>query len=214
MCIRDSIGESQPTILNCLVGRGNEKVSIEEAMIPITPFLSLVPSSLSLSTLEVKLHLENRRVEKLKALLSPIRDNWDLIVIDTNPSASLLNINALLAADELCVVCATDFLSVTGLKQLFQIIRDLQEDFDDFGPEIRVIPNLFDMREAIAQESLGILRQGYGKYLTNTVVRKNVDLKEAQKGAQAVWIYNRRSPAAEDIISLTDELVREAAHGD
>jgi chromosome partitioning protein len=203
------ISDSCPTILNCMIGKGDDKMSIEEVIQPITPFLSLIPASLSLSTLEAKLHSENRRVEKLQLMLGKIRDQWDLIVIDTNPSASVLNINALLAADELCVVCATDFLSVTGLKQLFEIIKDLQEDFDSFGPSVRVIPNLFDVREAIAQESLGVLRQSYRTMLTNTVVRKNVDLKEAQKDAQAVWLYNRKSPAAEDIIALTDELMRE-----
>jgi chromosome partitioning protein len=208
------VNDSCPTILNCMIGKGEDKMSIEEVIQPITPFLSLIPASLSLSTLEAKLHTENRRVEKLQLQLAKIRDQWDLIVIDTNPSASILNINALLAADELCVVCATDFLSVTGLKQLFEIIKDLQEDFQNFGPSVRVIPNLFDVREAIAQESLGVLRQSYREILTNTVVRKNVDLKESQKDAQAVWLYNRKSPAAEDIIALTDELIREDASDD
>ncbi|MBF0441390.1 MAG: ParA family protein [Oligoflexales bacterium] len=205
----DEISDNCPTILNCLIGRGEEKRDIEDVAIPVTPFLSLVPSNLSLSSIEMKLQNDHRRAEKLRALLDPIRKKWDLIIIDTNPSASLLNVNAILAADELCVVCATDFLSVTGLKQLFEIINDLAEDFEDFGPNIRIIPNLFDVREAIAQESLGVLRQSYGSYLTNTVVRKNVDLKEAQKIAQAVWLYNRKSPAAEDIIALTNELITE-----
>lgn len=209
----NEVSDSVPTILNCLIGRGEDKVSIEKTIIELTPFLSLIPSSLSLSSIEIKLHSEHRRVEKLQALLEPIRKDWDLIIIDTNPSASLLNINALLAADELCVVCATDFFSVTGLKQLFEIYKDLQEDFKEFGPMVRVIPNLFDVREAIAQEALGVLRQNYGSILTNTVVRKNVDLKEAQKVAQAVWLYNRKSSAAEDIIALTDELISEGDNG-
>lgn len=205
----DDVAEEKPTILNCLVGKGSEKLDISEVIQPITPLLSLIPANLSLSTVEIKLNSENRRVEKLKEILSKVRNEWDLIVIDTNPSASLLNLNALLAADELCVVCATDFFSVTGLKALFQIYKDLEEDFPFFGPAVKIIPNLFDVREAIAQESLGMLRQGYKQMLTNTVVRKNVDLKEAQKGAQAVWLYNRRSSAAEDIIALTRELIAE-----
>ena len=100
-------------------------------------------------------------------------------------------------------------MSVSGLRQLFSILKDLQEDFDEFSPAIRIIPNLFDVREAMCQEALGVLRQNYSRFLTNTVVRKNVDLKEAQKSGQAVWLYNKRSSAAEDIISLTVELVRE-----
>ena len=207
-----NISDETETILNCIVGKHGDKKEITSVIREITPFLSIIPSTLSLSSIEVKLHLENRRVEKLKSILESIRDQWDLIVIDTNPSASLLNVNALLAADELCVVCATDFFSVTGLRQLFEVIQDLQEDYKEFGPNVRIIPNLFDVREAIAQESLGVLRQNYGQFLTKTVVRKNVDLKEAQKFSQAVWLYNKKSPASEDIISLTNELISEVDH--
>jgi chromosome partitioning protein len=203
----DNLHDDSPTMLNCLVGK--DKVSIEDIIQPVTPLLSIVPASLSLSAIEVKLQQDYKGAEKLKRVLSEIRDQWGLIIVDTNPSASLLNVNALLAAEEICVVSATDFLSVSGLRQLFSILKDLQEDFDDFGPAVRVIPNLFDVREAMCQEALGVLRQNYNQFLTNTVVRKNVDLKEAQKLGQAVWLYNKRSSAAEDIASLTRELVIE-----
>ena len=203
----DNLNDDSLTMLNCLVGK--DKVPIEEIIQQVTPLLSIVPASLSLSAIEVKLQQDYKGAEKLKRVLSEIRDQWDLIVVDTNPSASLLNVNALLAAEEICVVSATDFLSVSGLRQLFSILKDLQEDFDEFSPAIRIIPNLFDVREAMCQEALGVLRQNYSRFLTNTVVRKNVDLKEAQKSGQAVWLYNKRSSAAEDIISLTVELVRE-----
>ena len=202
-----NLDEDIPTIMDCLIGKGPQKVPIEEVIQKVTPFLSLIPASLSLNFLEIKLQPDHKRAERLRALLDPIRDQWDLIIIDTNPSASTVNVNAYLAADLLLVVCATDFLSVTGLRQLFEVLKDLQFDFDDFAPEIKVIPNLFEVREAIAQASLGTLRQHYGDYLTTTVVRKNVDLKEAQSLAQAVWLYNKKSTASEDIASLTEELL-------
>lgn len=172
--------------------------------------LSLVPSSLSVSAAESRLQFEKgSREERLKQILDPLRNQFDLILIDTNPSASLLNINALLAADELCLVTETDYLSVSGLKQMFTILKDLQDEFDGFAPNVRVIPNLFDVREAACQASLGALRQNYGAYLTNTVVRKNADMREAQNHAQAIWMWKKRSPAAEDIDALTKELLLE-----
>ena len=203
----DNLDDEIPTILNCLFGK--DKLPLDQIIKKVTPLLSIIPASLSLSSIEVKLQQDYKGAEKLRKLLTEVRKQWDLIVIDTNPSASLLNINALVAADEICVVSATDFLSVSGLRQLFSILHDLGEDFDDFSPTIRIIPNLFDVREAMCQEALGVLRQNYREYLTTTVVRKNVDLKEAQKASQAVWIYNKRSTAAEDITSLTRELIAE-----
>ncbi|HET9239179.1 MAG TPA: ParA family protein [Oligoflexus sp.] len=206
-----NLDEDTPTIMDCLIGKGSEKLPISDVIQEVTPFLSIIPANLSLNFLEIKLQPDHRRAERLRSLLGPIRDEWDLIIIDTNPSASTVNISAYLAADQLLIVCATDYLSVTGLRQLFEILKDLQGDFEDFAPDIKVVPNLFDVREAMAQTSLGTLRQSYGDYLSNTVVRKNVDLKEAQSLAQAVWLYNRKSPASEDIVSLTDELLADGA---
>ncbi|HYX34816.1 MAG TPA: ParA family protein [Oligoflexus sp.] len=202
-----NLDEDVPTIMDCLIGKGVDKKDIQEVIQEVTPFLSIIPASLSLNFLEIKLQPDHRRAERLRSILSPIRDEWDLIILDTNPSASTVNISAYLAADQLLLVCATDYLSVTGLRQLFEILKDLQHDFKDFAPDIKVVPNLFDVREAMAQTSLGTLRQSYGEYLSHTVVRKNVDLKEAQSLSQAVWLYNRKSPASEDIVSLTDELL-------
>lgn len=202
--------DETPTILNCIVGKPNERLSISEVIVSITPMLSLVPSSLSVSAAESRLQFEKgSREERLKQILEPLRAEFDLILIDTNPSASLLNINALLAADELCLVTETDYLSVSGLKQMFTILRDLQDEFEGFAPSVRVIPNLFDVREAACQASLGALRQNYGEFLTNTVVRKNADMREAQNHAQAIWMWKKRSPAAEDIDALTKELLSE-----
>ena len=188
-----------------------DRVPIKSVVKKITPLLSVIPANLGLSTLEMELFPQTNREQKIPKAIIEFRDEWDLIVIDTNPSASVVNISAILAADELCVVAATDFLSVTGLKKLFTILEDLQKEYDA-GPEVRIIPNLFDVRDGISQESIGTLRKYYGDFLTNTVVRKNTALKEAQKLAQAIWQYDRKSSGSEDIEILTRELLTETAH--
>lgn len=200
------IDDDTPTIMEALIN----KTPLSRVIKSVTPLLGLVPANLGLSALEMKLFQMPKREQRLSELIREIRSDWDLIVVDTNPSASIVNVNAILAADELCIVTATDFLSVTGLKKLFSILKELEEDFDTV-PNVRIIPNLFDVRDGIAQESLGLLRQHYGKFLTNTVVRKNTDIKEAQKAAQSICQYNRKSTGAEDVSSLTNELLRENA---
>ncbi len=199
------INDDTPTIMEPMIN----KASLETVIQMVTPLLGLVPANLSLSTLEMRLFQTSKREQRLSELLAEVRDKWSVIVIDTNPSASIVNVNAILAADELCIVTATDFLSVTGLKKLFHILKELEEDFGTV-PSIKIIPNLFDVRDGIAQESLGLLRQHYGNLLTNTVVRKNTDIKEAQKTAHSICQYNRKSSGAEDITSLTNELVQES----
>jgi chromosome partitioning protein len=196
--------EASPTIQDAIIGE--QPLALSAVIKPLTPLLSIIPANLNMSSLDMEMFTLSKREERISRLLTEVCNDWDLIVVDTNPSASLVNVNAILAADELCVVCKTDFLAVSGLQKLFQIMRDLRENFSQ-SPDVRIIPNLFDVREAIAQESLGVLRQQYGELLTTTVVRKCADFTQAQKMAHAVWLYNRSSSGADDIGALTQELV-------
>ncbi len=196
--------ESSPTIQDAIIG--DSPLPIQSLIRRVTPLLSIIPANLNLSSLDMEMFPLPKREERIGRLLRSIRDDWDFIVVDTAPNASLVTINAILAADEICTVASTEFLAVAGLQKLFRIMRDLQEQFEH-SPAVRIIPNLFDVREGHAQEALGVLRQKYGEFLTTTVVRRNVDLKDASKRSHAVWLYNRSSTGAEDIASLTNELI-------
>ena len=201
--------EKGPTILDCLLknAKQEERVNIKERIVQLTPFLGIVPSNITLSTGEIKLVADNKRAERLKMILESIESELDLIILDTGPSAGLLNINAFLASDQIVIVTETDFYSVAGLVTFFTIISDLNDDFG-FDPAITIVPNRFDIRENSSQEALGALRANYSDCLTNTVIRKNADLKEAHKLGLPVWTYKNKSTGSEDIRSFTDEILR------
>ena len=209
----DNLEDNVPTIYNCLGERPGspDYLPIEKCIQPVTPFLSLVRASFDLSQLDFKLQTSRFGVTKLAEILDTLRPKFDLIIIDTNPSGSISNIHALMAADEICVIAETDYMSVAGLRQFFKLLNELQDDFgESFSPAVRVIANKFDVREAIAQEALGSLRKNYGEQLAKIVIRKNVDLKEAQKRAMPIWAYNKRSSASKDLLALTHELLDES----
>jgi chromosome partitioning protein len=189
---------------------GDSPLPISALIKPVTPLLSVIPANLNLSSLDMEMFPIAKREERIGRLLRSIRDEWDIIIVDTAPYASLVTINAILAADEICTVASTEYLAVAGLKKLFLIMKDLEEQFEH-SLAVRIIPNLFDVREGHAQEALGVLRQKYGEFLTTTVVRRNVDLKDASKRSHGVWLYNRSSTGAEDIATLTTELIGGAA---
>ena len=94
---------------------------------------------------------------------------------------------------------------MAGLNQMFSVLDDLAEDFS-IDPTIRVIPNLFNLREKISQESLGYLRKDFSEYLTDVVIRHNTDLKQSQKLGVPIWSYKPKSNGAEDIKALSKEL--------
>ena len=81
-------------------------------------------------------------------------ERYDYILIDTSPSLGLLTINALNAADYALIPVSCDFLSLVGLKLLFNTINICQEQL---GSRIRILgllANRFDRREKISSEVL------------------------------------------------------------
>jgi chromosome partitioning protein len=180
-----------------------------EVLINISPTLDLIPSSLRLSRAEMLLRQKNNGQMRLSMLLSSVKHLYDLIVIDTNPSLLFLNINAFLAADELCIVSETELFSVSGMTSMFEVIDELAADYPDFRPGIRIIPNVFDIRESSCQMAIGALRQHYSEFITNTVIRKSADFKEAQNAALAIFLYKKKSHATQDMEALAKELLQD-----
>ncbi len=194
------------TIRDVITGDGTSQ--IQDVIFQVSPLLHLIPSNLSLSVLEMELFPKPNREQKIIRPIRSLRDHYDLIVIDTNPSPSTVNISAILAADELCIVTETDQLSTQGLSSIFQVLEQIDSDFESC-PTARIIANKFDVRESMAQKAIGFLRDNFGDILVKTVIGKNIDIKESQSYHCSVWQYKRSSPGSEDIISLTNDLITE-----
>jgi chromosome partitioning protein len=194
------------TLRDVITGDGSAQV--HDVILEITPLLHLIPSNLSLSVLELELFPKANREQRIIKPIRALRDQYDLIVIDTNPSPSTVNISAILAADELCIVTETDQLSTQGLSSIFQVLEQIDADFEH-SPSARIIANKFDVRESMAQKAIGFLRENFGDILVKTVVGKNIDIKESQSYHCSVWQYKRSSSGSEDIISLTHDLISE-----
>ena len=71
-----------------------------------------IPSSIGLSAAEAKLRLEMGSEKMLAAVLKPLKNDYDYILIDTCPALGTLNINAMAAADEVIVTVNPQLLAM------------------------------------------------------------------------------------------------------
>jgi len=192
----------RPTIYDVLIN----DLPITEAIMNVAPGLDLIPANLGLCNIEIPLNNKTRREYRLSEALSKIVDQYDLIVADTNPAASILNGSMLVAADLVNVVCATNPLSFHGMSLVMATIEQMEQEFRR-TLSIRIIPNMYDNREVISQEVLGELRAQFPDFCANTVVNRSADLNEATKRRTTVWDVNSKGVAAHDINQLTEELL-------
>ena len=191
-----------PTVYDVLIN----DLKMEQAIMNVAPGLDLVPANLGLCTIEIPLNQKPRREYRLGEAIASIADNYDLIVADTNPAASILNSSMLVACDLVNVVCATNPLSFHGMSLVMATIEDMEREFKR-ELAIKIIPNLYDNREVISQEVLGELKSQFSDYCTKAVISRSADLNEATKRRTTVWGVNSRGVGAQDIGALTRELL-------
>lgn len=182
--------------------------NVDDALVNIFPGLDLIPSNISLTRVEIPLNAKNRREEKLKNVIDSLRSEYDYIVIDTNPTISTLNMNALVASDRINIVCETQPFSLSGLRVLVEELDKFYLDMD-IKPNYCIIPNKYEIKTATAQEVLGALRSEYGNLVQNTIVRKSEEINIASKKKLPISAFCKsKSAAFEDILDLVHEIVR------
>jgi len=195
-------GHERPTIYDVLIN----DLPIAESIMNVAPNLDLIPANLGLCNIEIPLNNKTRREYRLSEAIAKISKNYDLIVADTNPAASILNGSMLVASNLVNVVCATNPLSFHGMSLVMATIEEMEREFAR-ELEVRIIPNMYDNREVISQEVLGELRSQFDGICTRAVINRSADINEATKRRNTVWDVNPRGVAANDINLLTEELL-------
>lgn len=196
--LRDDI----PTIYDSII----DNTPISKSIISLSETLDIIPGSLRLSTIEMPLMNMRKREFRLKNNIEKLKDSYDLIVADTNPAITMLNLNMYLVSDLINIVCATDYLSYSGLKLMLDQLYELRGDFD-LKTNVKIIPNLYDHRNGICQRALGSIREHYQEFISKTIIRENTSLRDATQLKNSILFVKRKSTGKEDLLELTRELI-------
>ena len=179
------------------------QVTIETKM----PNLWLVPSNLSMSTVDLALMPMAGREFKLKNALKDSEASYDFVIMDAPPSFGLLNLNAIMAANDLVTPVLADFLSYDGLRLLFETVQGLEEDLSHQLENIFVCVNAFNQTFRIAREALDALREHYSEYLLTSVVRQCTKFAQASSEGCPIFGFDPDSKGAADLDAMQAEVL-------
>ena len=175
------------------------------------PNLDFVPSNLTMSTVDLSLMPMAGREFKLRNALKEVEGRYDLIVFDAPPSFGLLNLNALMASDDLFVPVLADFLSFHGLKLLFETVQSLEEDLGHMLEHVFIVINSYNATFKLAKEAVGALREHYTDYLLPTLVRQCTKFAQASSEGRPVFVSDPDCKGAQDIDALIVEPLKRIA---
>ncbi|MEL7530509.1 MAG: ParA family protein [Bacteroidota bacterium] len=174
---------------------------------PVREHLSMLPAHIDLAAGEIQFSAAMSRETLLKRLISPVIDDYDVILIDTPPSVGIFTINALVASDYYLVPVETEYLALKGLDILVNTVAMIGQTFKPDLQMLGVLINKFDARKVICRNIEELIRARFGAGVFTHKVRDNVALVEAQASHQSIFEYNKRSYAAEDFGAITEEVL-------
>jgi len=168
--------------------------------------LDLVPGSIHLAGAEVELVSLPSREYRLRESLRPVRDWYDLVLVDCPPSLGMLTINALVAADEVLIPIQCEYYALEGLSQLMESVNLIRRKLN---PALRiggVLLTMFDARTNLAEQVAAEIRRHFPAEVFQTVIPRSVRLAEAPSFGQPVVTYDPSSKGAEAYVALAKEV--------
>lgn len=123
----------------------DEELPTPEEYIQSRNGVDFIPASMMLSAVEAKLRMEMGSEKMLSGILEPLRDRYDVILIDTSPSVGSLTINAIAAADEVIITVNPQLLAMMGLQDYLKTVTKIK---NRINPKVSVAGILLTMCEA------------------------------------------------------------------
>lgn len=170
--------------------------------------IDLIPSNLDLSAMEIPLMSAMNREFVLNNCLKEVKDNYDYIIIDCQPSLGMITINALASADKVIIPVQTQYLAAKSMGQLMETISKIKRQIN---PNLKVggmLLTLVDNRTNISKSTQSQLTNTYSSFIPiyNTTIPMAVKVAEATSIGKSIFSYDKRSRIAEAYLALAKEV--------
>jgi chromosome partitioning protein len=193
------------SIYDLLMRRG---VAMDDVVLKTdVPGMDLLPANIDLSAAEVQLVTEVAREQVLARALAPARAEYDVVLIDCQPSLGLLTVNALTAADGVLVPLECEYFALRGVALLQDTIEKVR---DRLNPDLEVdglLATMYDARTVHAREVVARLVDAFGDRVFHTVIARTVRFPESTVAQAPITTYAPSSPGAGAYRQLARELL-------
>ena len=193
------------TIYNELIAA---KPNLHEVIVPTSiENLDLVPANIDLSAAEIVLINEVAREQALSRVLRPVVDDYDLVIIDCQPSLGLLTVNALTAAHGVLIPLEAEYFAMRGVALLTEQIERVQERLNPRLQTDGVLLTMVDTRTLHSREVANSVRQGFGDTVYTTYISRTVKFPDATIAAAPITLYAPSHPGSVAYRQLAREIV-------
>jgi chromosome partitioning protein len=186
----------------------NGSTTLDEVIMP-TKYkdLSLAPTTPQLANSEVELAQAEHKFSRLKTAIESSQGDYDLIIIDSPPSLSLLTVNGLIAAKFVLLPVQAEFYALEGLGQLLETMKLVRKGMNPTLELLGVLPTMLDSRTSLSNQVHQEIKKHFPGKVFSTTIPRNIRLAEAPSHGVPVGVYDKFSKGARAYKALAKEVI-------
>jgi len=171
--------------------------------------IDFMPSSIHLSVVEANLRMEMGSEKLLSNILEPLREKYDFILIDTNPSLGPLTINALSAADSVIIPINPEYYATMGLTDLTKTILKIRKRINPGIKFEGILMTMCDMQTNLHKEVCTEVTEAYenGMKIFKMQIPRSIRVGEANRYGMSVIDLDKKSKAGLAYDEVAKELI-------
>lgn len=199
------------------IDKDNIEVTMGEVLLGTAPLavaiqqtkhknLSIVPTTSHLANVEAELAGAQHKFTRLKTALESV-EGYDVIIIDSPPSLSLLTVNGLIAARYVLLPVQAEFYALEGLGQLLETMKLVRKGMNPRLELLGVLPTMMDSRTTLSNQVHAEIKKHFADKVFNTTIPRNIRLAEAPSHGVPIGAYDRWSKGARAYKAVAKEVM-------
>lgn len=203
------------TIYQALIG----KAATHEVVVPTSlEFLHILPSNLDLLQAEAELPRMVAKENRLKDLLSNLKEHYDFILIDTPPGLGLMTVNGLVAADSLLIPLQCGFYAFAGLSPYLRFAAMVKKHLNPVLQLEGILLNMVFAQQTLSSRIADQAKACLSDWIFETVIPWDEAVSQAALRGRPLLLQDMRAACSLRYLDLAKELIsrgeRSGARGD
>jgi chromosome partitioning protein len=199
--------KDRPVFINLF----RKEVTVEESIVAVNDALHIIPSSLDNSRLDVELTQRpslNIR-DLIKDILEPVRNKYDIIVMDCPPAINRINVAVTCGSDYVVIPVNPDQYSMDGLEFTIAELINIRKDFKIHSLDYFIVWNKYDARERLGAQYMHYLVKDSSKVskILPVVIRTDASIKNVVYEMTTIFERGKKTTIKEDIDHFTREVL-------
>jgi chromosome partitioning protein len=191
------------------------EIPIRDAILETAvPRLSIVPSTMDLSGLELEIAHERDRAYRLRDALAGLNavpnggTEYSYVLVDCPPSLNLVTVNAMAAAHSILVPLQCEFFALEGLSQLLKTVEQVRTSLNPGLTIHGIVLTMYDARNNLSGQVVADVRSFMGEKVYDTMIPRNVRISEAPSYGKPVLLYDLKCVGSQAYVRLASEIIQ------